>query len=265
MDRGFLFGDGVYEVIPAYEGKLVGFRAHIARLERNLQAISLECDYSVDTWRKISQRLLQDNTGNSLAVYLHVSRGAYMKRAHGFPAIQQPTFFAFTYDIQAQKLADKSQVEGINVTSQQDLRWKRCHIKSTSLLGNVLHFQQGLDCGAKETVLFNDLDQLTEASSSNVFIVKNETVITPQLDNQILPGITRKLLIDILRNDGVVEVQERIVSMDEVRQADEIWLTNSSKEITPVIILDDQRVGTGQVGDMWQFAQKLFNEKKFDY
>ena len=265
MDRGFLFGDGVYEVIPSYGKQLVGFRAHCDRLITNLEAINLDCDYTHEHWHQIAKTLLTNNQGQSLAVYFHVSRGSYSTRSHGFPENTTPTIFAFTFDIPPSRLADKRQVQGIKVKSQPDLRWKRCHIKSTSLLGNVLHFQHGQDAGAQETILFNERGELTEASSSNVFMVKNETVATPALDNQILPGITRQLLIDILKKDGVIEVEQRPLHMEEIKDADEIWLTNSSKEITPVIALDASPVGTGEVGDMWQLAQHLFNEKKFDY
>lgn len=265
MDRGFLFGDGVYEVIPSYNGRLVGFNAHIARLKSNLQAIMLKLDWTAEKWLQIASKLLEVNEGPDMGVYLHVSRGVEYQRFHGIPQNVTPTVFAFAFDIQPQRTADKGGIQGAKVKSHQDLRWKRCNIKSTSLLGNVLHFQHGFDAGAHETILFNEQGELAEASSSNVFIVKNDVVITPPLDHQILPGITRQLLLTILEKDGVVEVQQRSVTMDEVRGADEIWLTNSSKEITPVVELDNLPVGSGKVGDMWQLAQSLFNANKFDY
>jgi len=133
------------------------------------------------------------------------------------------------------------------------------------LLGNVMHFQQGQDAGVHETILYNQRNELTEASACNVFIVKNEVVITPPLDHQLLPGITRSMLIDILRKDGTLEVQERVVSMAEVRNADELWLTSSSKEVVPVIELDGKPIGKGRVGDIWQLAQSLFSLNKYHY
>ena len=265
MDRGFLFGDGVYEVIPSYDGKLVGFQPHIDRLQTNLAAISLESGVPAKTWHDIAITLMSDNPGQNLGIYLHVSRGPDSKRFHGFPQNPAPTIFAFAFDIAPQREADRTRVKGAKVKSAEDMRWKRCNIKSTSLLGNVLHFQHSHDSGAQETILFNERNELTEASSSNVFVVKNEIVSTPPLDNQILPGITRRLVLDILDKDGVVECQQRVISMDEVREADEIWLTSSSKEITPVTELDGKPVGNGQVGDLWQVAQTLFNTHKFSY
>ena len=265
MDRGFLFGDGVYEVVPSYGGKLVGFGPHIQRLRRNLAAIELTLDWSEADWRNLAESLLQKNGASNLGLYFHVSRGADSRRFHAYPAGLEPTVFAFAFEITEPKPGDKAQVRGIKVKSCLDLRWKRCHIKSTSLLGHVMHFQHGFSEGAQETLLFNDQEQLTEASACNVFIVKNDIVSTPSLDNQLLPGITRMMLIDMLKKQGVVEVQERVIHMQEVRSADEIWLTSSRNEVDPVIELDGEPVGTGQVGDMWQLAQGLFNAHKFDY
>ena len=128
-----------------------------------------------------------------------------------------------------------------------------------------MHFQQGQDAGVHETILYNQHNELTEASACNVFIVKNEVVITPPLDNQLLPGITRNMLIDILRKDGTLQVQERVISMNEVRAADELWLTSSSKEIAPVVELDGKPVGNGGVGDIWLLAQTLYSANKHNY
>jgi D-alanine transaminase len=149
--------------------------------------------------------------------------------------------------------------------STEDLRWQRCHIKSTALLGNVLHFQQGFAAGCQEVLLYNDKKELTEASSSNVFIVKAGVVSTPLQDNQILPGITRRLVIDILSNETGLTVEERIITLDEVQEADEIWLTSSSKGIAPVTKLDKKPVGSGQVGPVWLKAASVYGKNKFNY
>jgi D-alanine transaminase len=265
MDRGFLFGDGIYEVVPSYNGRLVGFGPHIARMKKGLEAIELKLDFTESDWRKIAERLIQDNNGGNLGIYLHVSRGADTKRFHAYPENIAPSVFAFAFEIPAEPVADKNSTKGYRVNSSEDLRWKRCNIKSTSLLGNVMHFQQGHEAGVHETILFNQRGELTEASACNVFVVKNDVVITPPLDNQILPGITRLMVLDILRKDGVIEVEERIISKQEVLKADEIWLTSSSKEIAPVIELDGKPVGKGKVGDIWQFAQTLYSANKYHY
>ena len=151
------------------------------------------------------------------------------------------------------------------MSTNRDLRWERCHIKSTALLGNVLHFQYGYEKGHGETLLFNGNNELTEASACNAFIVKDGRVITPALDHQKLAGITRLMLLDILRKDGGIPVEERVVTMDEVADADEIWITSSSKEIAPVTEVDGKPVGNGEVGDIWLAAQTLYSANKYNY
>lgn len=265
MDRGFLFGDGIYEVVPSYNGKLVGFGLHIERMQSGLNAIGINLDMTISDWRNIATKLMETNGKGNLGLYFHVSRGTDVKRFHAYPEHIQPTVFAYAFEIPAATTADKQGVKQYKVTSTEDLRWKRCQIKSTSLLGNVMHFQQGQDAGVQETILFNQHNELTEASACNVFMVKNNVVLTPPLDNQILPGITRHMLLNILRKDGTLQVQERALSMSEVRAADELWITSSSKEIAPVVELDGQPVGNGKVGDIWQKAQSLYSANKYLY
>ena len=265
MDRGFLFGDGIYEVVPSYDTSLVGFGLHIERMQNGLDAIGIKLKMGIDDWRDVAQNLIEKNGRGNLGLYFHVSRGADVKRFHAYPENIKPTVFAYAFDIPAANIADKQSVNQYRVASTEDLRWKRCHIKSTSLLGNVMHFQQGQDAGVHETILYNQRNELTEASACNVFIVKNEEVITPLLDNQLLPGITRNMLLDILRKDGTLKVQERVIRMSEVHAADELWLTSSSKEVVPVVELDGQPVGNGKVGDIWQLAQSLFSANKYHY
>jgi D-alanine transaminase len=265
MDRGFLFGDGIYEVVPSYATKLVGFGLHIERMQHGLKAIGIKLNMGIDDWRDIAQKLIKENGRGNLGLYFHVSRGADVKRFHAYPDHIQPTVFAYAFEIPAAPMADKQSVKQYKVTSTEDLRWKRCQIKSTSLLGNVMHFQEGQEAGVHETILYNQRNELTEASACNVFIVKNEVVITPPLDNQLLPGITRNMLLDILRKDGTLHVQERMISMSEVRTADELWLTSSSKEIAPVVELDGKPVGKGNVGNIWLLAQSLYAANKHRY
>ncbi len=265
MDRGFLFGDGIYEVVPSYAAKLVGFGLHIKRMQNGLDAVGIKLGMDVEDWRDIAQTLIEKNGKGNLGLYFHVSRGADVKRFHAYPEHIQPTVFAYAFAIPAATIADKKSVNQYRVTSTEDLRWKRCQIKSTSLLGNVMHFQQGQNAGVHETILYNQRNELTEASACNVFIVKNEVVMTPPLDNQLLPGVTRNMLLDILRQDGTLQVQERVISMNEVHAAEELWLTSSSKEIAPVVELDGQPVGNGKVGDIWQLAQTLYSANKHNY
>ncbi|WP_286233965.1 D-amino acid aminotransferase [Thalassotalea sediminis] len=265
MDRGFLFGEGIYEVIPSYEGKFIGLQVHLNRLYNGLESLGISSPLSNEKWIELCQELIARNEGENLAVYLHVTRGDSPTRNHAYPTNTTPTVFAFTFDIPAQPVPEKQNATVYNVSSQQDLRWKRCQIKSTSLLGNVMHFQHSINEGNKETILFNDQNQLTEASASNVFIVKNNTIMTPPLDNQILPGVTRHIVLALLKEHSKFTIEERAISYDEVLNADEVWLTSSTKEIAPVIKIDDNIIASGKVGDVWLEAQTLFSQYKYQY
>jgi D-alanine transaminase len=265
MDRGFLFGDGIYEVVPSYDGKLVGFKPHLDRMQDGLDA--LQIDYRVDqqAWDAIAQTLIERNGGGNLGIYFHMSRGADSKRHHAYPEGIDPTLFAFAFEIPPAPLPEKTAATPYTVTTAEDLRWKRCNIKSTALLGNVMHYQDSHAQGHAETILYNQHGEITEAAACNVFVIKNGIVATPLLDHQKLPGITRLMLLEILRRDGSIPVQERVVKLEELADADEVWITSSSKEIAPVIEIDGKPVGDGQVGDVWLAAQTLYSAHKFDF
>ena len=266
LDRGFLFGDGIYEVIPSYSGKMVGFQGHINRMNDGLNAIGIELNWSDIQWQILCNTLSEKNGAGPLGIYLHVSRGADTKRFHAFPKNVTPTVFAMVFEIPVPKTPDLATAgKGYALTSSEDLRWKRCQIKSTALLGNVLHFQEGYQAGSQETLLFNSNNELTEASASNIFIVKEGIIATPVQDNQILSGITRRLVIDILAKDGSLLLEERTITLDEVNAADEIWITSSSKEIVPVTLFDGKAVGDGNVGPIWLKAATLYAINKFSY
>ena len=155
LDRGFLFGDGIYEVVPSYAGKLLGFNAHIDRMIDGLKSIKLNLNWQHDKWRNVCKELCELNGNGNLGLYLQVSRGADNKRYHAFPQNVDPTVFCFAFEIGASPSADKSSAKTISVSTTEDLRWQRCHIKSTALLGNVLHFQNGYENGDDETILLN--------------------------------------------------------------------------------------------------------------
>lgn len=265
MDRGFLFGDGIYEVIPSYNGKMVGFGPHIARMKEGLAAIEIGLDWDQDQWRELCTNLSEKNGNGNLGIYLHVTRGADTKRHHAYPEGLEPTVFAYGFDIAAPPIPDRNLVKPYTCSTGHDLRWHRCNIKSISLLGNVMHFQQGYSKGDGEILLYNANNELTECGACNAYIVKNGVVITPPLDSQILPGITRQLALKVLREDGTIPVEERTITMDEVWDADEIWISSSSKEIAPVVKLDGKPVGDGKVGPVWEIAAKLYTAGKFDF
>ena len=265
LDRGFLFGDGIYEVIPSYGGKMVGFGPHIDRMIDGLAALEIGLGWGRDEWRVVCEELIARNPEPQLGLYLHVTRGADTKRNHPYPEGVAPTVFAMPTAIPPAPIPERDKVKGYKVSSMQDKRWRRCNIKSISLLGNVMHYQQGYAQGNGEVLLYNADNELTECGACNAYIVKDGVVITPPLDDQILPGITRLIALGVLNNDGSIPVEERIVTMDEVRNADEIWISSSSKEIAPVIELDGKPVGDGAPGPVWEKAAKLYSAGKYDF
>ena len=265
MDRGFLFGDGIYEVIPSYDGRLVGFAPHLERMQDGLDAIEIRLRADPDEWREIARQLIDRNGAGNLGIYFHVSRGADTQRNHAYPDNITPTLYAFAFEIPPPPVPDKSATTCYTVATAEDLRWKRCNIKSTALLGNVMHYQYGHAQGHKETILYNQQEELTEAAACNVYVVKHGIVATPLLDHQKLPGITRLMLLEILRRDGSIPVEERVVTRRELEHADEVWLSSSSKEVAPVIEIDGRPVANGAVGDVWLAAQTLYSAHKFDF
>ncbi|MCC2615367.1 aminotransferase class IV [Aestuariibacter halophilus] len=261
LDRGFLFGDGAYEVIPAFAGKPVATRLHLQRLANSLAALRIDMPLSPSQWQDIIERLLAAHGAEDVAIYLHVSRGVDSRRYHGFSNQLTPTVFAMTYALPP-RLAEG---QGLRVITEQDQRWRHCHIKSTSLLGHVLHFQHGKDQHADEVLLFNQQDELTEAAACNAFVVIKDEIWTPALDQQKLAGITRQVLIDCVRKDGVFTVREGTITRQQVMEANEVWLTSSTRNVQPVISIDDQPVNDGQVGDIWRVVSSLFEQHKFSY
>jgi len=266
LDRGFIFGDGIYDVTPSYDGQMVGFHLHMKRMKNGLKSIGIDNPLTDEQWWEVAENLSEKNGGQNLGIYFQVSRGSEGRRFHGFPFNTKPTVFGMVIDIDPHpSVPNRKTKPGLRVVSSEDLRWRRCNIKSTALLGNVLHFQESYELKRDETIMYNAQGELTEASCSNVFIVKNGVVATPSLDHQILPGISRHMAIEALRAEGTIEVQERVVTMDEVRKADEVWITNSSKHIGPVIELDAKPVGDGLVGEVWEKAMIIYEAAKYDF
>jgi D-alanine transaminase len=265
LDRGFLFGDGIYEFIPSYGGRTVGLQLHLERMKRGLAAVRIESPLTDQDWKQVARELLERNGGGNLGVYLHLSRGNEGRRLHRFPSGIAPTLFGMALAIEPPPPApDRHTQPGLRVATAEDLRWDRCHIKSTALLGNLLHFQEGHQGGMHETILHNRNGELTEACFSNVFIVLDGEVVTPLLDHQKLPGITRHICLESLRAEGTIPVKERVVTLDEARRAGEIWITNSARQIAPVVEMDGRHVGNGKVGPIWEHAMHLYDAAKFD-
>ena len=257
LDRGFIFGDGVYEVIPVYEGVMLRGREHFERLQRSMDEIRLQNPHTVDEWLAISRELLAHHPGNQ-SLYIQVTRGVPPKRDHVLPQGLQPTVFMMTYPLAS---PSREAVEnGVACITHRDFRWEKCNIKSTSLLGNVLARQLSADVGAVETILLRD-GFVTEASASNVFVVKDGVVAAPPRDNLILLGITYDLVTQLAR-EGTVKLEIRPVSEAELRAADEVWLSSSTKEVLAVTTLDARPVGNGKPGPIFKRMHQLFQDYK---
>ncbi len=257
LDRGFIFGDGVYEVIPVYGGQLFRGREHFRRLQRSMDEIQLANPHTVDGWVAETQRLLAHHPGDQM-VYIQVTRGVPPKRDHVIPKGLAPTVFMMANPLPT---PSKEQVEhGVACVTAKDFRWEKCHIKSTSLLGNVLARQVSAEAGANETLLFRD-GFLTEAAASNAFVVKDGVVLAAPQDNHILLGITYELLEE-LAAEGKLRFEIRPIAEAEVRAADEIWLTSSTKEVIAVTTLDGKPVGAGVPGPMFRRMHALYQAHK---
>jgi len=257
LDRGFIFGDGVYEVIPAYHGHLFRLPEHLRRLQNSLDAIRITNPHSPMEWETILNGLIEKNHGGDLSIYLQVTRGV-AKRDHALPPDIQPTVFAMANPLMP---PDKSTLrDGVRAITGDDYRWLNCHIKAISLLPNVLLRQQAIDAGASETILLRN-GEATEGAASNLFIVENNTLVTPPKGPFLLPGITRDLILE-LASQNHISWEESTISESRLRSANEIWLTSSTKEILPVTYLDDQKIGDGAPGPMWHKLVDLFQAFK---
>ena len=257
LDRGFIFGDGIYEFVPCYGGKPLRLTEHLARLKRSCAAIRLANPRSDQEWTRLIAETVERNGGGNLGVYLQITRGV-AKRDHLFPADATPTVF-----MMANPLATPSveQVrDGVACVTMQDNRWLRCDIKSISLLGNVLLRQAAMDGGGAEAVLFRD-GFLTEGSASNVLVARAGKLLAPPKDNFILPGITYDLVLELDARHGVpFEVRE--IAEAEVWNADELLLTSSSKEVLAITRLDGKPVGNGTPGPIFKLLYRLYQDYK---
>ena len=258
MDRGFLFGDGVYEVIPVFGDRLLRLDEHLARLQNSLDRISLSNPHSDEQWTEIFSQLLNNNDGEDRAVYLQISRGVYPKRDLAIKAGYPPTIFAMVLHVVPPDVEIIS--AGISVITVDDFRWGACDIKSTSLVANVMLKQQALSADVEDAILIKN-HMLSEGTASNVFIVKNDVLITPPTGHKLLPGITRDLVIEIAKNNAIL-VEEREVKESELYAADEIWMTSSTREIAPVIRLNGEALGSGSAGPVWKRIVDLYQQYK---
>ena len=258
FDRGFLFGDGVYEVIPAYGGRLFRLEAHLHRLGNSLSAIRIENPFDHTEWQEILETLLQQHGGSDQAVYLQITRGVSPKRDHAFPDGIRPTVFASASPVPP--AAKDARDNGISAITLDDIRWQMCHIKAITLLPNVLLKQQAREAGSDEAILIRD-GEATEGAASNLFIVEEDRLVTPPTGPCLLPGITRDLVLELARANDV-PCREEAISRERLAHADEVWLTSSTREIMPVCQLDGRPVGLGRPGPVWRRLRALYQDYK---
>jgi D-alanine transaminase len=254
MDRGFLFGDGIYEVIPSYSGKMFHFQDHMERLENSLASIRLPNPHDRTQWLEILTPLLDKNLDQS--IYLQITRGVASKRDHAFPENITPTVFAMCSNI----VPFESLNSGVKALSVDDSRWELCNVKATTLLANILLRQQAVEQGCAEAILVKD-GYVTEGAASNIFAVVDGILITPPIGREILPGITRNVILELARENNI-PYSEDIISLDALKTASEIWLTSSTREIVPVVQLDNEAIANGKPGPIWRTMNQLFQAYK---
>ena len=257
LDRGFIFGDGVYEVIPFYAGRGLRMREHLKRLQRSLDELEIDNPYVIEHWESMITTLIDKNGGGNVGVYIQVTRGV-AKRDFPPPRGLTQTVFMMVNPLATPKA--EIYARGISCVSLDDNRWLKCHIKSVALLGAVLLKHESNQGGFDEAVLFRD-GYLTESSASNIAAVKNGVILCPPMDNLILPGITYELMIELARKNNL-PLQIRRVSRRQVKAADELWIMSSTKEVVPIVMLDDKPIGTGQPGPNFKQMHQLFQEYK---
>jgi D-alanine transaminase len=247
-DRGFLFGDGVYEVIPAYGGKPFRLAAHIQRLENSLTGIFMTLGKPLDEWQRLINELIRINQPDGdFSIYLQITRGTEETRQHRLPENIEPTVLMMLNPVMPSD--EQTLLNGISAVTMEDIRWQYCHIKATSLLPNVLLYHLARQQGAQEAILVRD-KHVTEGSSSNVFIVRNQQIKTPPKSDHLLPGITRDLVLDLAKQEKMPYVEEPL-TLKELQRADEIWISSSTRELIAVTKLDSTPVGHGRAGPLW--------------
>jgi D-alanine transaminase len=266
LDRGFIFGDGVYEVIPVYSRRAFRLEEHLLRLQHSLDCIRLANPHSAAEWTEILNTLIARNEDDDQYLYLHITRGV-AKRYHAFPSpAVAPTVFVMSNPLQAPPA--ELLASGVGAVTAQDNRWLRCDIKAISLLPNVLLRQMAVDAGCAETILIRaasatEAGFLTEGAASNIFVVKNGTLLAPPKDHLMLPGITYDVILELAEACGI-PYQVRKITAAEVFDADELLLTSSTKEVLAITHIDGKPVGTARPGPMFAKIYQLYQEFKRD-
>jgi D-alanine transaminase len=257
LDRGFIFGDGVYEVIPAYGKRPFRLQGHLERLQNSLDGIRISNPHSHDEWQYFIQKVIDANEGEDQSVYLQITRGA-AKRDHAFPSDATPTVLIMSSPLSGAKAEQLK--SGVTAITTEDIRWIYCHIKAICLLPNVLLRQKAVDAQSTEAILIRD-GLATEGAASNLFIVHDGIIRTPPKGPLLLPGITRDLVLELAEENHIPYEEANILEADLTR-AEEIWLTSSTKEILAVTQLNGQAVGNGNPGPLWKRMFGLYQQYK---
>ncbi len=262
QDRGFLFGDGVYEVIPVYRGKLFYFEEHLQRLKNSLQATGILNPHTDREWLNILQELVRRHQWQDQFLYLQVTRGVQMQRDHLPVDCLTPTVYAYTNPLKP--IADSIIQHGIKVVTLDDIRWLRCDIKAITLLPNVMMKLAAKQQGADDAILIARDGTVAEGTASNVFIVKGNELITPPNSEKILPGITR-MVLESLADQHHIRLLEKQISQQGLESADEIWLSSSTKEALPVCQINGKPVGSGKPGALWLQMREIYQKHKQEF
>lgn len=257
LDRGFIFGDGVYEFVPVYGKRLFRLDEHLDRLQNSLDAVRIDNPYPESEWKKFLSQMVMKHTAPDQTIYLQVTRGV-APRDHAFPTNVRPTVFMMSSPLKA--IDEAAFMKGIAAITLDDIRWQYCNIKAISLLPNILLRQTAIDEGAQEAILVRD-GEVTEGAASNVFMVRHGVIKTPPKSARLLPGITRDLVVDLAIANGM-QCEESNFSRTELQAADEIWITSSSKEILPVVTLNDEPVGDGTPGAVTRQMYQVYQQYK---
>ena len=261
LDRGFIFGDGVYEMIPVFGGRPFRLTEHLRRLENSLNEVRIPNPHSRAEWTALIKGLIDENGGNDQSLYLQVTRGP-AARDHALPENPAPTVFAMSNPLHPP--AVKTLEQGIKAITLDDIRWARCHIKAISLLPNILLRQTALDADAAEAILIRD-GYATEGAASNLFAVFDENhggvLVTPPKGPRLLPGITRDVILELAEAQGITH-READIRREDLARASEIWVTSSTKEILPVTTLDGEPVGDGKPGPVFRRMYALYQTNK---
>lgn len=255
LDRGFLFGDGVYEVIPVYAGRLFRVSEHLNRLERSLRGVRIADPYDRPRWIAILEELTTRNGGGDLSVYLQITRGVAPTRSHAFPPNATPTVFAMSAPLRTLDWAQRER--GAHAITHEDIRWRLSDLKTTAMLANVLLTQKARDAQVEETLLIRD-GLVIEGASSNVFAVRKGVITTPPAGAGLLPGITRDLVLDLIRDAGLQHCEEPL-PLPGLAEAEELWITSGSRRVMPLVAVDGRAVGAGVAGPVWRQVAASFD------